>query len=875
MRCLRVSVFEVFDLLVKMTDQAYPVVTTFRVSTADEDDYLAHQWFDPSEVSGKTELRHFSEMLLRNMGYNPGSSLGNRQECSVCGKSGSECIGHPMVLDLQSMGTVFASEFSVSTITALTSVICIHCKTVIKDKQGIAKGLNELMKIPKAGRACECLSSAPFVDPVKEMAIPDAERSFEWRDGRKRQKKRTYLHLSKSPQAVRDLLVQTDLSSLHISKERVLGLFYTKMILLPTSVQPMNFKRAQSAGVEEVTKMILKYSELIGHIIRPNLISIAILQRALSVGAGSDKFSGTPSHLMVCDQKTGLFRGPGQNKRAKETARAVATPNIYGRSSELMCPRFIMRNMQNIYTVSVHNKEWLQSEAGESVTHLVTTLGTSTTNSRELYKKISKQTLLKLGDKVLKELRDGDYAIMFRNPTLWRHSLIGYRVKEWNNYCIGAHETNAAGHNLDFDGDELNLMVGANLAARIEMQMMDAAYQLFSGRSGEPIIGIAYNGIVGAYVLSTDDTIDEATFAKLKNIIEARGVHEETSRIREIVIDVPYYQALAKRHGVPYYSGRTLISMLLPKQLNYTRGKVSDLDRVVIKNGFMVSGRLRAADVSRGLITAISAIDKWRAPYMFVDRGYTMMSAYISTKGLTISAEDYVMPGEKREQIIPPGYQEALLAAEREIAELELSKAQKTKASIQRIEDRIVHKLGGLSESVSELLKKGPYSLTNGATIAYMSGARGNVGNIAATVTNVGQMYTGNERYDPTISRSSYYVPRDSTSIFDRGFVRSSYAEGLTPAEVMVAANAARRQALNVYLGTPVSGNTAKQTTLHQADVHISDSLSVVDGVGRILDCIYGYGCDSTMITYRRLPMGDIELPIDPLALLERINSES
>jgi len=852
-----------------MTDQAYPVVKSFRLRTAEEDDYLAYQYIDPSEAQPRTSEKAFADAFLKNMGYNPGSSKGNRQECVVCGKSGSECIGHPLVLDMESMGVVFASEFSISTITALTSVICVNCKSVVRDKLGTATALAELLKISNNRYACNCgPNSKPVVEPVKEEAIPDSEKQFEWRDGRKRQKKRSYLHLSKPPRDVRDLLQATDLSPLHINKEYVLGLFFTKMILLPTSVQPMNFRRSQSAGVEEKTKMIDKYAELAVRIKNGDTESVAILQRALSVGVSSDKFSGTPSHLMVCDQKTGLFRGPGQNKRAKETARAVATPNIYGRSSELMCPEFIMRNLQNIYTVSVHNKEWLQSEAGESVTHLVTTLGTSTTNSRELYKKISKQTVLKLGDKVLKELRDGDYAIMFRNPTLWRHSLIGYRVKVWKNYCMGAHETNAAGHNLDFDGDELNLMVGANLASRIEMQMMDAAYQLFSGRSGEPIIGIAYNGIVGAFVLSTDDSIDGATFAKLKNIIEARDTHEETSRIRELVVDEAHYQKLAQKHGVPYHSGRTLISMLLPRQLNYKRGDVE------IEGGFMLRGKLRAADVSRGLITAISAIDPWRAPYLFVDRGYTMMSAYISTRGLTISAEDYVMPGEKRKHIIPAGYQEALLQTESEIAELERSKSQKTKASIQRIEERISHKLGKLTKMVSQLLEKGEYSRTNGATIAYMSGARGNVGNIAATVTNVGQMYSGNERYDSTVSRSSYYVPRDSVSIFDRGFVRSSYAQGLTPAEVMVAANAARRQALNVYLGTPISGQTAKQTTLHQADVRVSDALSVVDGNGRILDCIYGYGCDSTMITYRKLPMGEVELPVDPIALLERINAE-
>jgi DNA-directed RNA polymerase beta' subunit len=154
-----------------------------------------------------------------------------------------------------------------------------------------------------------------------------------------------------------------------------------------------------------------------------------------------------------------------------------------------------------------------------------------------------------------------------------------------------------------------------------------------------------------------------------------------------------------------------------------------------------------------------------------------------------------------------------------------------------------------------------------------MSGARGNVGNIAATVVSVGQMYSGNDRYDPNVSRSSYYAPRDSLSIFDRGFIKSSYAEGLTQAEVMVVANVARRQALNTYLGTPASGNTANQTTRHQADIHLTDTLSVVDSNGSVLDCLYGYGCDSTMITYYKTPMGEIELPMDPLALLERVNN--
>ena len=850
--------------LLKMSLQDYPVVMSFQMNTAGLDDYRAHYSFDPLRMSYGFDYKN---MLVKQMGYNPGSKLGNRQECSVCGKSGSECIGHPVVLDMGSLPTVFLSEFGIKTVKEVSSLICTVCKTVVHDKDNVVKGLAGLLSLSPTRYVCSCENSKPTINKVSEEKIEDDDKRYEWRNGRRRQKKRIRLQLTASPSIVYELIKETDLTSLNLNKEYILGLFYTRVILLPTSVQPMNFNKSRTNSVEEITNMTKKYDDLVRGVINKNRDDIAMIQRALAVGGGSER-SGTPSHLMVCDGKQGLFRGPGQNKRAKETARAVATPNIYGRCSELRCPKFIMRNLYSTYVVSVHNKEWLQSEAGVSVTHFVVPLETSTTNVRETYKKISQQTMLKLGDVVLKELRDGDYVVMFRNPTLWRHSLIGYQVKEWQNYCIGLHETNTQGHNADFDGDELNLMVGADLAARIEMQMMDAAYQLFSGRSGDPIIGIAYNGIVGAYVISTDDEIDPRTFKKLMDIIKAVELTTKASRIREIFIDESYYQKIASKNGIPYLSGRTLISMLLPRTLNYRR------DDVVIENGFMLRGKLRAADVAKGLITAISAIDKWRAPYLFVDRGYTMLSAYISGKALTISARDYVMPGDLRKQIIPEDYEGMLTNTEKEIVALEMSKAQRTKASIQRIEEQIVHKLDKLSTMVSELLKKGPYSQTNGATIAYMSGARGNVGNIAATVVNVGQMYVGSDRYDPTVSRSSYYVPRDSFSIFDRGFVRSSYAEGLTQAEVMIAANAARRQALNTYLGTPISGNTAKQTTRHQAGVIISDGLSVIDGSGRMLDCIYGYGCDSTMITYRKLPMGDTELPIDPIALLERINAE-
>jgi DNA-directed RNA polymerase beta' subunit len=849
-----------------MTDRSYPVIVSYQVVTASAADYASFRSINPKKVSN----RNYRELLMTGMGYNPGSKEGNRQECKVCGKGGSECIGHPVVMDMSGTNSTFLSEFGISTITSITSLICTKCFTIVKDKEGLVFDYEGLLKL-KNRYVCKCKGS-PSISAVKEAKIPESERTLEWRDGRQHERKALQLSLIQPIPEVKKLIERVDFSSLGISKENILNLFYKKIFVLPVSVQPMNFSRGSSATVEEETKMLKLYIQMAGYVLHDSISNLEQNLRMLAVGSHNDRFSGTPSHLDTNDGKKGLFRGEGMNKRSVGTGRAVLTPLLGGRSGEITCPAFIMENLQYEYKVAVHNKEWLQREVGRSVTHLVIPIESSTTNMRVTYKKISPQTKLRLGDRVLKRLVDGDYVVFFRNPTLWRHSLIGYPVKQSNdskNYCIGLHETNTPGHGADYDGDEGNLMVGASVAARIETQMMAAMYHLFSGRSGEPIVGIYYNGIVGAYVLSTDDNIDLATFSMLKDIIEAKDIKSNksvTSRITELKIDENYYEKAARDNKIPYLSGRILISMLLPRTLNYTRGDV------VIKKGIMISGKLKSSDVSHGLILAIAEIERWHAPYMFVDRGYSMMSAYISSKCLTITALDYVMPGELQKQIIPNDYPQELQKAIEDIKILEESKAQKTKASIDRIEENIEHILSKLKLKITKLLETGEYSKTNGAIISYVSGARGNVGNISATICSVEQIYSGASRYDKKSLRPSFYSERNSTDIRNRNFVSRSYSSGLTPPEVMSVANAARAQAFNTHMGVPISGATSKQVTNHLADIHVSYSLSTCRRNGRIMDCLHGIGCDSTMLAQRKTPHGLIEMPLDPLALLDRMN---
>jgi DNA-directed RNA polymerase beta' subunit len=983
------------------------VVGEIQVNAAVQSDYEAHHLIKPgsTNVDGS-----FLKYYIKKSGYNPGSPLGNRQVCEVCGQSGSECKGHPVVLDLSEGGNVYLNEFGVRIITILTSLICRRCRTVVYDSRYPNLTFDGLIKtkIPDGHKRCLC-ESKPQIEMVTEQKIEEKDKEYEWRNGRRHQKKAKRLVLSHGGVgSLRDLIrevAEKDLSGvveeggpnrekgelerIGLKREFILGLFYDKMFLQPVCVHPMTFKRGVQSGVDEISGTSNVYMQLFINSVLGNTQEIQQIQRDLYVGAKAGRFSGTQSHIASADGKKGLYRGPAQAKRSRNTSRAVLTPNAYGHSGEIVCPRFITKNLQYKYVVSEHNKYYLQSRVGHEVSHFVVQMESSTLNDREMYKKISVGTELKLGDVVLKTIEDGDHVMFHRHPTLHRHSMISYRCYESSEPVIKLHETNTQGHNADFDGDEGNITIGATMASRIELAKIDAAYNLFGGRSGEPVVGIAYNGIVGAFILSTNDDIPEKAFKQLVDIITERT---PKSQIRIKPLDINYYKAVAARNNIPFRSGRTLISMLLPQGLYYERKKkvtvrfalgtmaetklqenwnkgathvvidakyhpikivnkkavfsyegneysipayslesgeelmcrfegiksvvVDDGDKlqvdgqqvsyrlsgmkvefvynevgysiglpqlgrsyematpdVVISNGVMLRGNLRSVDVSNKLITAIAAVDSYAGSYYFVDRGYAMMSKYIDIFGLTIGAKDYVKLGKSRDEVLPTDFEERLALLDSEVQVLERNKISSTPSTAERIENQISHKIDELVVAVQEVLTDGPYRLTHNAAISYGSGARGSVGNIMSATSMVGQMYTVNRRYNPKQSRASYYADPDSLSIHDRSFIATSYAHGLPPPSVMQVADPARAQALNTYLGTPESGKAARETELHQDGIHVNYMLSLVGRDGKIMDLLAGYGCNGTRVTYRKTPLGMLESPVDPMAVLHKIKS--
>jgi hypothetical protein len=81
---------------------------------------------------------------------------------------------------------------------------------------------------------------------------------------------------------------------------------------------------------------------------------------------------------------------------------------------------------------------------------------------------------------VRRKLRDGDWVLMGRQPSLRRFSLMAHRVKLHKGKTLKINPMVCSAYNADFDGDEMNLHAPQSQRARAQLPGLSIAAQLFS-----------------------------------------------------------------------------------------------------------------------------------------------------------------------------------------------------------------------------------------------------------------------------------------------------------------------------------------------------------------------------------------------------------
>lgn len=160
--------------------------------------------------------------------------------------------------------------------------------------------------------------------------------------------------------------------------------------------------------------------------------------------------------------KEGRLRGNLMGKRVDFSSRTVITPDPNLQLDELGVPLDIATNLTFPETVTMANydemKKLIQNGpqcwpgAKYIIRHDERQIDLSALRNRS-------DAHIEVGYKVERHLRDGDYVIFNRQPSLHKMSIMGHRVKILPYSTFRMNLSVTSPYNADFDGDEMNMHV--------------------------------------------------------------------------------------------------------------------------------------------------------------------------------------------------------------------------------------------------------------------------------------------------------------------------------------------------------------------------------------------------------------------------------
>lgn len=427
----------------------------------------------------------------------------------------------------------------------------------------------------------------------------------------------------------------------------------------------------------------------------------------------------------------------------------------------------------------------------------------------------------------------GDTVLVNRQPTLHRGSMQALKVRMHENHVIRLHYAIFTPLGADCDGDEINVHIPQSMMARAELEeCLGVARGVI--RDGKVWIKFIQNAVVGAYLLSKQDTVLSYRDAlNLLTRVDLNLAALNADRLRCI-------------SGDGMVPGRAIVSCLFPVELSITQGDLR------IEAGVMKSGQLNSQNLNghRGIIATLSRTQSGPRVLEFIYFGYLLFQGYLDMFGLSVGLGDmYSMSS--------PCRREAKLVAARMQRHLH---SHQDEAGEQDIRQHLYYATQQMEENTKRDFSavRGPNfrpGANNGLVHCILSGAKGSITTLQMMNTMIGQSFTLHQRYD---KRTSHFRDDDKHNIFARGFVTDNYTEGVSVLSSILEAPATCESVIRKNKGTAKSGYSVRKLTTCLLGVVTNQKQQVLDCQGRLLWDVYGddgYSCDLlTQIPLTSLP---------------------
>ena len=546
--------------------------------------------------------------------------------------------------------------------------------------------------------------------------------------------------------------------------------------------------------------------------------------------------------------KEGRIRGNLMGKRVDFSARSVITPDPNISIDELGVPIKIAMNLTFPEVVNKYNIDKLTElvRNGPDVYPGAKCLRQGT-RTFLLKNKDRSNIELKEGDIVERHMLNGDYVLFNRQPSLHRMSMMGHRVIVMPYNTFRSNPSVCPCFNSDYDGDEMNAHLPQSIVTMNELVELAAVpTQIISPRECKPIIAIVQDVPLGVFRLTKNHvTLNQKQLFNLMSLNPRYLGYIPEPNINE--------------NGITKWTGKQLLSTIIPKNINVKASFDDDTDEVIIKNGEIKQGLITKKiyqNRTNGLIHSIfneCGPDETR---LFFDNTQRMICDWLVMNGFSVGISDLVIDEETQNRL-KQTIQNMKVKVYDIISQVHTGKFENK--SIVSNNDNFEQEVNMILNKASEEARKGMSKIddnSNRLINMIRSGSKGNNINVSQMIACLGQVNVEGKRIAYGFeNRTLPHYAKFDDGPESRGFVESSFIKGLNPQEFFFHSMGGREGLIDTAVKTSETGYIQRKLVKAMEDCKISYDHTVRNASGTIIQFLYGEdGMDPIKVESQTIP---------------------
>jgi DNA-directed RNA polymerase beta' subunit len=412
-----------------------------------------------------------------------------------------------------------------------------------------------------------------------------------------------------------------------------------------------------------------------------------------------------------------------------------------------------------------------------------------------------------------------------------------------------------------FDGDEMNLHMPQDPESEAELRYLAAVpYQIVSPANNSSIIGIYQDSMLGCYQFTREKI--NFTPREAMNIL----MMFDRVNIKEL------FKNIEEKNGM--ISNFDIMSQILPplslkyktKAFDESNDDIKKSNTIVeIRNGEYIRGQMDKSVLggnTKGILQRICNNFGNMASAKFIDDLQNIITEYMKSSSFSVGVSDLISDNKTNDEIV-----QVITKKKSEVSNL-ISQTQigvfennTGKTNEEEFETQVNNIL---SQASSESGKIGLKSLGKNNRFVTMvnSGSKGSDLNISFMISCLGQQNVDGKRIPYGFEhRTLPHFSKYDDSPVARGFVESSYINGLSPQELFFHAMGGRVGLIDTAVKTSSTGYIQRRLIKGLEDLMVNYGMTVRSNKNKIIQFSYGDdNIDSTTVENQSIPLVNMNI---------------